>query len=301
MRVLLAVSVLCVALSLKTQDPRELVELTVSPSHVQGKLTLGGGFQQTFSPDMQSAISFVSGKGCTGNCNMSLKDSSKNFYDCAAQSQCMKKSLWTAIVNQKVQLSQKEGAGLFLKSGSLASTSVKTNSIEVANVAMVLATSYQDRVNLQSQMSLSMSANNPTGYVNKMAAAGQIKKNEFAFYFSDSQNFMTVGDSFEYLSQGKKVVYTQKATDQEWTTVVNSMKLNEDATATATLITAQKPNWVFDANTNGLLVPEAYIKKIIANYPTCEVMASKADALVCKCKGDLKKVPSVSVRFDSEE
>lgn len=250
---------------------------------------------------MQSSHSFVSAKDCFGQCNMDVNDKSKDYYDCAAQSQCMKKSLWTAITNEKVQLSQKRGTGMYIKSGNNAYTSVKTGSIEVAKVGMVLATGYQDRSNLQSQMSLSMSANNADGYVNKMAEGKHISKNQFAFYFSASQNFMTVGNSLDYLVQGKAQVYSQSASDAQWTTYVNSLKLDNDNTMNAPLIAAKKPKWVFDANTLNLLVPEAYLTKLVASYPTCEVKADMEDTVVCKCKGDLKKVPSLSVRFDGSE
>lgn len=69
----------------------------------------------------------------------------------------------------------------------------------------------------------------------------------------------------------------------------------------APLITVAKPAWVFDVNVKGLLMPKAYIDKIIANYPTCAIKAEMKDTLVCDCKGDLSKVPNLSVRFEGKD
>ncbi len=45
MKVLLALLLIATVFSLKIESPRELVELSVSSSHVQGNLILGGGFK----------------------------------------------------------------------------------------------------------------------------------------------------------------------------------------------------------------------------------------------------------------
>lgn len=49
-------------------------------------------------------------------------------------------------------------------------------------------------------MSLSFAPNVADGLLNRLSADKKISKNQFAFYLSDSQNFVTVGDSFDYLS-----------------------------------------------------------------------------------------------------
>ena len=97
MRQLLFVTLLAFGLSLKTENPRALLELEVSKSLVQGKATLAGGFAQKFSPDMQSGKSFVAGNGCSGQCNADAKDDSKNFYECADKSGCKKSSPLVSI------------------------------------------------------------------------------------------------------------------------------------------------------------------------------------------------------------
>lgn len=79
---------------------------------------------------------------------------------------------------------------------------------------------------------------------------------------------------------------------------MDSLKLDSDNTMNAPLIAKKKPQWIFDANEQNLLVPKAYLTKLIATYNTCEVKADMKDTLVCKCKGDLKKVPSLSVKFE---
>lgn len=82
---------------------------------------------------------------------------------------------------------------------------------------------------------------------------------------------------------------------------MTSLKLNEDNSMNTPLITASKPKWIFDANTQGLLMPKAYLDKLILSYPTCEIKADMDDTLVCKCRGDLKKVPSLSMRFEGKQ
>lgn len=57
-------------------------------------------------------------------------------------------------------------------------------------------------------MSLSFTPNNDNGYVSRMASEKLSNKNQFAFYFSDSQNFLTVGDSLDYLASGSQVKYS---------------------------------------------------------------------------------------------
>lgn len=64
------------------------------------------------------------------------------------------------------------------------------------------------------------------------------------------------------------------------------------------LINGKNVKWVYDVNVEGLQVPAAFMAKITATYNTCQV---KDNYLVCKCKGDLSKLPDLSVKFSGHD
>lgn len=264
-KLLLVVSVILVSeLScLKLQSPKELEELNVYPSLVTGSATIGGSLEQSFTPDMQSKYSTVAGKGCTGACNIKSTDKGTNFYTCN-KPECPEASKRTAVSgNIKVEESQKRGAGMYVKAGSIASTSVKLDEITVKNVGMVLATEYQDRENVKAQMTLSMTPNTPDNIVAQMAAQKLIEKNQFSFYAGSGKNFLTIGESLDYLCEGTAVKYAQSSSGQKWATEIDDIKADKDETAFDILIAGGKPSFVYDINVLGILMPKSYLDKFI--------------------------------------
>jgi len=71
-----------------------------------------------------------------------------------------------------------------------------------------------------------------------------ISKKLFAFYFSDTHNFCTLGNYEKYLVDGDIVYYDVKGSDNQWRLDLADISTVEGSTTTATGLSSQTA--VFD-------------------------------------------------------
>jgi hypothetical protein len=131
----------------------------------------------------------------------------------------------------KTHLNMKQGQGVTVKTGFMAKTSVALTTMNAHNVDILLATSFANRANIITPVSLSFANHNNT-FVTQLWYEKKITKPQFAFYLSDNnvlRDFLTVGDNFAFNTLGVRVTFphNQKV---YWNLQCDMIRLQADVT-----------------------------------------------------------------------